>query len=179
MNGPGPRCDALYVQQVRLMIAALRAHAQVSNITIMLPPTCTPAMTVPFAPLTYPSRSASSFLFTLSSNALIFLTPHFALPSSTFFFSCSLKSSEASQHIRTKNVEQLNFLASFGAVHVKGSVVRNVYISSISASVRWYLTPIALNFSITGGSRVGFVCASIDANNCFRLSSLGMNIEGV
>jgi len=127
----------------------------------------------------YSSLRASSFLFSLSSYALVFFGPHFALRASVFCLSSSFTSSVASQHILTKKLEQLNFLASFTAVHVKGSALRNLYISAISASVRWCFTPMSLNFAMTGGSREDVVSTPSDARSCFRLSSFGRNMEGV
>ena len=127
----------------------------------------------------YSSLRASSFLLSISSLALVFLPPHLDLSASSFCLSSSFFSSGASQHIFTKNIEQLNFLANFAADHWKGSDVRNLCISVMSASVRWCLTPMGLNFAITGGSGAFVVRAAVGARICFRLSSFGRNMRGV
>ena len=129
--------------------------------------------------LIYSALRASSFLFIMSSRALVLLGPHLALNASSLLRSYSFLSFDASQHIFTKNIEQLNFLANLAAVHLNGSWVRKCRISAMSDSLRWCLTPIGLNLEMTGGSRVEGDFAVVAAKSCFRLSSFGRNMEGV
>ena len=89
-------------------------------------------------PEVYSSRPQSSLLLCLSSLASLLFRPHFFLTCSKAAFCRSSLSFGARQTMPMKNCEQSNFSANLFCVHLSGSSVRNLLISAISFSRRWY-----------------------------------------
>lgn len=102
----------------------------------------------------YPSLPHLSFRIARSSRAVLRLMPHLDLTKSATSFCCSCFSlAMPSVTMLTKILEQLNFLASFKALHSSGSSLRKRLISSMSSPFKWYRgAPI---FRIGGGNSEG------------------------
>ena len=102
--------------------------------------------------ITYLSIAHNCLLFTLSSLASFLRLPHLSFIASNLALSISFFSFEASATMPTKNWEHANFSANFFRVHVDGSSLLSLLISSISLGVRWYFFSFC-TFRASGGKR--------------------------